>query len=199
MDARELFKLCLREADAVIERVDPSHFNHPTPCDDWNLKQLLQHLYYELAWAPDIFAGKTIKQVGDSYEGDLLGKDYQASWQKLSNIAQKAIDVVKPKAKAHLSYGTVPMERYVKEIANDLLVHSWDIGQAMDYTLILDHEAVETIYKEVLPRADSFAESGFYGPRVKLGGIADTQIKLLAIYGRPSRKWDDYTRHQKRR
>ena len=40
----------------------------PTPCAEWDVRQVLNHIIGENLWAAELFAGKTIAEVGDRLE-----------------------------------------------------------------------------------------------------------------------------------
>src|SRR5687768_16286909 len=80
----DLVKLHGVAADAFDRHVDAigsAQWKAPTPSTDWDVRMLVNHLVYEAKWAPDLFHGKTIEEVGDRYEGDLLGDDPVAAWK----------------------------------------------------------------------------------------------------------------------
>lgn len=184
MDPKTMFAKALKQATAMVSIVDPEQLSNSTPCTEWDLGHLLGHLFYELAWVPDIAEGKTIEEVGNKYDHDLMGEDLKASWQKLAAKAQKVVNGANPNQIAHLSYADVPLSQYLQEISGDLLIHSWDVGQAISCTLLFDKDLAKAIYSFSLPRADEYDKSGLFGPRPSVPPDADIEIKLLAFFGR---------------
>ena len=81
----------------------------PTPDTEWDVTDLVQHLVYEQLWVPPLLAGKTIAEVGDAFDGDVLGDDPQRAWTSAAAAAQAAF--AEPGAlerTVHLSFGDVP-------------------------------------------------------------------------------------------
>ena len=62
-----------------------------TPCSKWNVRQLLTHLLYGTVCIDDMFAGKTVEEVGTKYEGDLAGDDVLASYDTAIASAKAAV------------------------------------------------------------------------------------------------------------
>jgi len=184
MDAKVLFKKALEQATATAKCIDAHHFKNATPCTDWDCQTLLNHVLYELSWVPDLLEGKTIKQVGTKYDGDLLGKDHIKNWQQAADAAIAAINKADLDKEVHLSYGDVPASSYINEVAGDLLIHSWDLDQSFKCSLVIEPELAQALYDNIFPRKDEFASSGLFGKPFDVPEDARLQTKLLAIVGR---------------
>jgi len=184
MDPKELFAKALDEAGGCVMRVEASQMDNPTPCSEWNLRELLNHTIYELLWLPDLLQGKTIAEVGDKYEGDVLGDDVQAAWKRAADAALAAVKDADLKAVVHLSYGDKPAEHYIREMATEMLLHGWDIGQGMDCSLMFDPQAAQAVYDNLLPNKDTLAGTGLFAPALSVPDDSTVQVKLLALVGR---------------
>ena len=75
MDLKALFKNCLGQASNVVSQVKTSQFKDPTPDTEWDVAALTRHMLYELSWVADILDGKTVAEVGNKYDTDLIGND----------------------------------------------------------------------------------------------------------------------------
>ena len=58
---------------AIVAGVAPDAWGRPTPCVDWDVRTLVNHVVGEERWAVPLLEGRTIAEVGDSLDGDLLG------------------------------------------------------------------------------------------------------------------------------
>ncbi|MEJ1230091.1 MAG: hypothetical protein WDM88_04870 [Galbitalea sp.] len=99
----------------VIDQLTPAQLALPAPAE-WSsgkattLSGVLADHARDEAWVPDVIAGKTMEQVGDTWKGDLLGTDPIGNYDKLNELATAAVS--KPIADgqiAHLSYGDFPV------------------------------------------------------------------------------------------
>jgi hypothetical protein len=107
---------------ARVEAVREEQWSLPTPCTDWNVRDLVNHLVYENRWTDPILAGKTIEEVGDRFEGDLLGDDPVAAWRDAVAEARAAVAAPGALGRAvHLSFGDAPAELYVHQLFADHL------------------------------------------------------------------------------
>ncbi len=184
MDPKILFKSALEQATAMVKCVDSHHFKNSTPCTDWDCKTLVNHLLYELSWVPDVLAGKTIAEVGNKYDGDLIGKDHIGNWQKAADKALIAVNKAKLDKQIHLSYADKPTSYYLYEAGADLLIHSWDIAQSFQCSLILDDSLVQAVHDNIYPKRGSYVSSGLFGKPLEVAKTARLQTKLLAMLGR---------------
>jgi uncharacterized protein (TIGR03086 family) len=184
MHVKDLFKETTAAASGVIVRIQPAQLHNPTPCTKWDLRSLLGHMTYEMSWVPDLLAGKTIKAVGDKYEGDLLGDDPLEAWGRALAAAVAAVEKAHLTKTVHLSYGDFSAEHYIWESASDMLIHGWDVSKSIGHPLTFDTKVAAAVYEHMLPRAAEFQGSGLFGEVVPTKEDDAIQTKLLAFYGR---------------
>ena len=72
-----------------VAGIRSDQWDSPTPCIEWTLRQLLHHVVWGTVWIEDMFAGKTIQEVGDRFAGDLLGRDPLAAYDAAVASAKK--------------------------------------------------------------------------------------------------------------
>ena len=179
------FRQALEEFGQRVERVPSNAWASPTPCADWDVRTLVNHLVGELRWLPPILAGKTIEEVGDQFDGDLLGDDPAATYRAATSEAIAAAEQPGVLGRTvHLSFGDVPGTEYLAQVTSDLTIHSWDLARGAGLETRLDRELVGAVYEFMAPQADAWRGAGAFGPVVDVGKDADAQERLLAITGR---------------
>lgn len=186
MDAKKFFKSNLATASKIISKVRNSDFNRPTPCAEWNVKQLAAHMLYELCWVADLVTGKTIKEVGDKYDGDLMGINLFNSWNNTANKAQDAVDNADLNSIAHLSFADVTNDYYIWQVGGELLIHAWDLSVGIEKPIKFKDEIASTFYKRIKPRSHELQRSGLFAAALPIKTTDSLQTKLLAIFGRNS-------------
>lgn len=184
MDPKELFRQAVKQASGCIKHVHEDQLANSTPCAEWDLRQLINHMVYELLWVPDLLHGKTVSEVGGKYDGDVLGDNIQASWQAAVKEAELAIDSTDLEIVVHLSYADVPAEKYIKEMAMDMCIHGWDVAQSTNCNLLIDEQLAQAIYDFTYPIKDKLIASGDFSSTVNVPDDSNIQTKLLAISGR---------------
>ena len=103
MDVVELHNQTVAKFARLVNEVGPDQWSQPTPCADWDVRMLVNHVVGEERWTVPLMEGKTIADVGDSLDGDLLGDDPVAAASAAARDAEVAAG--RPIAKVHLSYG----------------------------------------------------------------------------------------------
>lgn len=184
MEVKQLFNRAVSQATLVVEQVQPPHLHQPTPCTEWDVQTLLGHMLYELSWVPDVVTGATIAEVGDRYDGDLLGDNLSRSWHRAAEAALRAVEACDLGATAHLSYGHVTNEAYLRQESGEQLIHSWDLSVGIGHPVHFDPEVAGAVYGDTLPQAESMRSSGLFAPQVPLPADADVETRLLSLFGR---------------
>lgn len=184
MDAKELFIEALMSATKAVMMVGTEDFNKSTPDSEWDLKSLTGHMLYELSWTPDIVNGATIAEVGNKYDGDLIGSDLGSSWLRAEERAVEAVRKSDLSSVAHLSWMDATVEFYLKQAASDQLIHSWDLSAALSRPVRFNERLAEQIFKDSYSQKDKMEASGLFAPAIDVPESSDIQTKLLALYGR---------------
>jgi uncharacterized protein (TIGR03086 family) len=184
IDARELYRRASAEFTERVHRVG-DRWTAATPCADWDVRELVRHLVEEERWVPPLLGGATIAEVGDRFAGDLLGADPVAAVDDAATLAVVAVESDDALTRTvHLSFGDVPGQEYVMQLAADHLVHAWDLGQALGDDPALDTDAVATVREWFGSVEPLYRQAGLIGPRAAVPEGAGPQDELLAMFGR---------------
>jgi uncharacterized protein (TIGR03086 family) len=168
-----------------VQQVRPDQWGAPTPCTDWDVRALVNHVVGEDRWTVPMFGGATIAEVGDRFDGDLLGADPAGSTADAAKQADATVG--EPGAldrTVHLSFGDTPAEEYLQQLLADHLVHAWDLAVAVGAEPRLDPQAVAVCAEWFANREDMYRRAGAIGPRVDVPGTAGEQDQLIAGFGR---------------
>lgn len=185
MRVPELHRRAVELFGRHVHAVGGDQWSSATPNREWDVHALVNHLVYENRWTPPIFAGKTVAEVGDEFEGDLLGDDPVRAWDDAAAAALEAVS--EPGAMqrtVHLSFGDVPGREYAMQLLADHLIHAWDLARAIGADDTLDAELVDAVAEWYVDREEMYRQGGAVGDRVPVGDDADPQTRLLAAFGR---------------
>jgi uncharacterized protein (TIGR03086 family) len=185
LDVRDAYRRALDDFGQKVHLVRPDQWNLPTPCADWDVHTLVNHLVRECLYAPHLLAGRTVAEMGDELEGDLLGDDPVKAFDRAAAAAVlAAYDEGALGRVVHLAFGDVAGEEYLCELFADALIHTWDMARAIGLPDRLDPELVDACAAWFEAVEDSYRETGVIGERRELPPDADPQSRLLAAWGR---------------
>ena len=182
--AIEMYRRSVEGFGQRVMAIGPDDWARPTPCSDWTVRDLVQHLVYEEVWAPPLLEGQPIAEVGDRFEGDILGADPPAAWKEAAAAALAAASDDVLDRTVHLSFGDVPGREYLGQLTADHLIHACDLSRGIGGDERLDPELVEFVTGFLAPQVDQWAAAGVFAPAVSVPEDADPQSKLLALTGR---------------
>ncbi|MGW0533178.1 TIGR03086 family metal-binding protein [Streptomyces sp. NPDC003032] len=169
-----------------VHAVRADQWGAPTPCTDWTVRDLVNHLTSEQLWVPPLVRdGATVEAVGDTFDGDLLGPDPAASWDTAATASRAAFH--EPGAldrTVHLTSGETSAAFYCGQMTTDLVVHAWDLSRAIGADETLPDDLVDFAVREISPYAAELAKSGLFDPPVEPPPGADAQTRLLSLVGR---------------
>ncbi len=186
MDLMSLHRRTVEVFVDRVEAVDDDQWEAPTPCSDWDVRALVNHVVGEDRWTAPLLGGATIAEVGDRYDGDLLGAEPVEVTRDAAAEAVAAVGHHLPSGgTVHLSYGDEDMEEYVRQLAADHLIHAWDLAAATGGDTTLDDELVADVATWFADREELYRGAGVTGPRVDVS-TDDPAVRLLAAFGRSS-------------
>ena len=185
MDAATLHRRTVELWESRVSGVAEDQWSGSTPCTDWNVHDLVNHVVGEELWLVPLVHGSTIGEVGHRFDGDVLGDDPVETCHRAAAEATAAVEEVSPDTRVHLSYGDENLEEYLRQLAADHLVHGWDLAAATGGDTKLDPELVAEVAGWFAEREDLYRGVGMIGPHLATSG--DPQTELLAAFGRDAR------------
>lgn len=184
MDVVELHRRACEEFGARVPLVGSAQWHDPTPCAEWDVRDLLAHIVDECRWTPPLLAGGTIAEVGDRLAGDPLGEEPIAAWEEAVTAALQASASVDLDRIVHLSFGDFPARFYLTQLAADHLIHAWDLARGIGADERLDPELVDVVAAWFAGQEEGYRATGAIGERPPVADDADAQTRLLAAFGR---------------
>src|SRR5260221_7925060 len=109
LDLPSLHEQALASTRGYVANVKPDQFPLSTPCEDFDVHALLNHVIGGNLWVAPLVERQTIEQVGDRLDGDQGGDDPPAAYQASAKSAAAAFH--SPGAMATpvaVSYGPAP-------------------------------------------------------------------------------------------
>jgi uncharacterized protein (TIGR03086 family) len=164
--------------------------DQPTPCDDWDLRTLLNHTILWTAYSAERRAH------GDSVAEDLMSKDftadpdYAAGYQAQVNKAVTAWS--DPKAwegdRAVMGSAT-PAADIAAMLIMETVLHGWDIARAAGQDYDCDDQLARAVLETVQAQGEMFRQYQGFAAVVPAPGDAPVFDQALALSGRDPR-WE---------
>src|ERR1700752_2141968 len=111
MDVNTLYHRTVEFFADRVNAVKEDQWDDPTPCTDWNVRDLVNHVTYENLWTVRLMGGATIEEVGDKFDGDVLGDDPIGAALTAARAAIACVAAQLPAGgTVHLSFGETPKD-----------------------------------------------------------------------------------------
>ncbi|ANP71727.1 hypothetical protein [Cryobacterium arcticum] len=189
MKQKELFLQADAALRSVIDRITPEQLSLPAPAEwsstpDPTLRDVLAAHARDEAWVPDVLLGRTIEDAGGTYDGDLLGADPIAAYDRLNDLATRAVsEDLDPEKIVHLSYGDFPLREYLEHVSIYRAFQAWSIARQLGWDYSLPAPLVETLWEVIGPQVEGFRAMGVFPPEVEVPSDADRETQLLGRVG----------------
>ena len=190
MTEQEVFILADQALKAVVDQIRDDQWDLRVPDDmtrrpGATLRETINYHAYDDAWVPDVLAGRTIAEVGDEHDGDLLGDHPKLNFASIVEAAVLAVrDFDDLDGAVHLSYGDWPAREYLKHITSFRGLRAHDIAKFIGADTTLPPGLVQGLWEVLSPQAEEWREMGVYGPAVPVPEDAPLQDRLLGLTGR---------------
>jgi uncharacterized protein (TIGR03086 family) len=194
MTEQEVFILADEALKAVVDKIRDDQWDQPVPAEmtprrpGSTLRTVVNYHAYDDAWVPDVLAGRTKEEVGDKYDGDLLGDHPKLNFASIVESAVIAVRAfAEPERVVHLSYGDYPAREYLKHITSFRGLRAYDLARFIGADTTLPDDLVQGLWDEIAPSAEEWRQIGVYGPAVAVPADAPLQDRLLGLTGRQPR------------
>jgi uncharacterized protein (TIGR03086 family) len=195
MSEDQMFILAEQTFGNVVRQIKPEQLGLSLP--EWfelgqsqdrtklKLRDVLNYHAYDTAWVPETFAGKTVEEVGDKFDGDLLNDDPLGKYQEYSGAAVAFIQNNYDSERiVHFSYGNYPAKEAILHVASFRIFRAYDLAKLIGAETALPVDLVDAAHGFIEPHADEWRQYGIYKPARPVPDNADAQAKLFALVGR---------------
>jgi uncharacterized protein (TIGR03086 family) len=185
MDFPALLDETITSTGTTVGKVRPRQLDDSTPCSEWDVRALLNHVIGVSEAFSRVGDGTPISPpdpnahyfVGDGYSAayDSAAAGMLAAWRRPG-----ALD-----ATITLPFGDAPASVGASICFLDTLVHGWDLARATGQDTTIDPrlaEAALEVARNIV--SDDFRAAGAFGPEVTVSANAPAGEQLVAFLGR---------------
>lgn len=167
----------------VIAGVTDEHLDLPTPCTEWNVRELLNHT---IGVMHGIAGGVTGQPAPDGEAPDFTADGGSAAsfeQAKQASIAAWSGDGVFD-GMVNIGAGEMPPEAAIGINMLDTLTHAWDLAEALGQDRSMDAALAEATLAASKMIISDEIRPGRFGPAVDVADDAPAHDRLAAFLGR---------------
>ena len=185
-DPRELHQRAMAQTESIVAAVVPGQLTLPTPCTDYDVRELLSHIVGGLNRIAIMGEGGDALAVEARADG-VPDDGWLAAYRTASSRARAAwADDGTLDALVEVPWGKVPGRIALSGYVQEILTHGWDLARATGQPAELDPELahwVLAVARQILPAEPRGGEIPF-GPPVPVPPGAGPYAQLAAWLGR---------------
>jgi uncharacterized protein (TIGR03086 family) len=179
----------LEAADRLVASLGEDQWGRATPCPDWTVRDLVNHLVLGMRLFANALGdptGPTLEEARQGKIGDLLGDDPLGSYRDAARDMVAAFR--QPGALDQvitIPFGSVPARLALNLRVVEALVHSWDLARATGRPALLEEDLAEEglVTSRAMLAAVPPGRTPF-GPPQPVADDAPASDRLAALLGR---------------
>lgn len=169
----------------VVGNVRPGQFGDPTPCTEWDVRTLLNHLILWTSYSLERRAH------GESVAPELMEKDFAAEpdfsadyRNQLDRALAAWADPAVWDQELNVMGSLTPASDVAGLIVAEMVLHGWDLAVATGQSYTVDDNAAAAALAAVEANADLFRQYKGFAEPVTIAAGAPVLDKTLALTGR---------------
>jgi uncharacterized protein (TIGR03086 family) len=181
-DNASRLRQAIDQVDQLVAAAPPGSFGDPTPCEDYDVATLIDHL---ATIAGRVTAAATASPPDATSEGGP-----QARWHAAHESVLSAINGADPARRVELPFGRMPLAAAFATYTGEFTTHAWDLAVAIRRADLLDDALAEIAVELVTARIPaSPREPTPFGNVVPVPVEAPAYDRLAGWMGRDPSRW----------
>lgn len=189
MDAIAALRQSITEFETRLRQVGPDQWDLPTPCVEWNVGELVNHMLLGTRMSVQLLAGASQQEAIAALGEDMIA----ASQDPVADFEALARQMLAGFAAADGLEGTVdhpmgqiPRTMFIGFRIMDNGTHAWDLARAIGADESLDADLVQRMWDDIQPMAAGLGDLGMFGTGASgdVGDDAPLQTRFLDLVGR---------------
>lgn len=184
-DPRDTFRAAIDQAGVVVGATPDDVLGRPTPCDEYDVRALLNHMDAVLRRVAHVLDGGAPFEVPSTVD-DFADGDRDTTWKTDAAALETRLDDSVLDRMVTVPFGTMPGRGALAVYISELTTHAWDLASAIDRRDLLDDAlalgCLPTM-KGALPEEPRGGPIPF-GPAVPVAADAGAYERLVGWLGR---------------
>jgi len=189
MDSLQAVSQASQEFEARLRQVGDDQWELPTPCPEWNVRELVNHMLLGTRMSVQLLAGDSRQAVVAQLGEDLMTDNDDPVATFVDLAAQMQAGFAGPDGldgTVDHPMGQIPRSMFAGFRVMDNGVHAWDLARAIGADETLDGDMVEWLWNDIQPMAAGLGDLGMFGSGASgdVGEDAPLQNRYLDVTGR---------------
>lgn len=189
MDALEALRQSSRELETRLRQVGDDEWDLPTPCVEWNVRELVNHMLLGTRMSVQLLAGASQQEAIAALGEDMIADSHDpvADFVALADQMQAGFSAPDGlDGTVDHPMGQIPRTMFIGFRIMDNGTHAWDLARAIGADETLDADLVSRMWDDIQPMAGGLAELGIFGDSASgdVGDDAPLQTRFLDLVGR---------------
>lgn len=181
MDPIERIDRATAVASEKVKGVSSADMSQPTPCSEFDVHALLNHMLGGLSMLTTAAQG----EKATIPDGDQVGSDPARTYdQRRAALLATVRDPGVLDRNWEMPFGPMAGQMMAGIAFMEHLTHAWDLAKATGQDTTLPSDLVAECTQLVTPMDAMLRTPGVCGPAVTVGDTASAQDKLIAFMGR---------------
>jgi uncharacterized protein (TIGR03086 family) len=174
----DLYEAAVKNTRGILAGVKDSQLNDPTPCAEWNVQALVNHLLEGAGYAAGALSG------GEPQAPPKAGSTVEAYDIATSNVLKVMRDPATAQRRVQAPFGEISGMEFMFGSFMDTLVHGWDLAKATGQNTSLPEDLVQVCAGIFTKENVDPLRGAAFGPAIEAPAGASTQTVMLAGMGR---------------
>jgi uncharacterized protein (TIGR03086 family) len=185
MELHEKMAVAGTAAVQVVRGVTPDQLDAPTPCPDWDVRTLVNHLILWSAFRSETAARKQPADETHTEDTDFTTGDWADTFAtQLDRAIAAWSEPGATDGETGLAGGTMPATVIATMMLAELVVHGWDLASATGQELAVDPEVLDVVREFGVTMGPMGRQMGAFGDEVSVPESAPPLDRVLGALGR---------------
>lgn len=183
MQLHAVLDKAITETANVVHGVKPDQLTAPTPCTDWDVRALTNHLL-QVVCALSL-AGRRQPVPGELWNRSLMDEGWADHFDDEARAATAAwAQPATWEDTVSLGDTQMPAPMVATMLVSDLAIHGWDLAQATGQNYRCDEDVAELTRRFVIDTGEQGRQMGIYAAPLPVADGASAFAQALAVSGR---------------
>jgi uncharacterized protein (TIGR03086 family) len=176
----------IEQVQSYLDQIQPNQWDRPTPCPEWNVRGLAEHLVGGCRMSATLLDGGSADDARACFVGDVLTDNPAADFATAAAIEVSKMNTATLETMVDHPAMQMPTAQLLNFRISDYLIHSWDLARALGVDESLNPTLVEHVWESIQPMVPMIPHVGVFGagPSGAVAADAPLQHRLLDMLGR---------------